>query len=206
VRRRRFAPARCIHASRLFLTKCFQAIDGVTQDKSNLSAVSLKRCLGVCYRTAWRAKQKFVEAIAERESRRLLTGEVVADDASLGGVLAGKPRRGSVNKVRFMAAVELKDKGHPQHVCFDPIPDPKGPTLANWARTALHEAVHLVTDGWVGFCATAAVAAEYGAIILSPRQSPATCKSLNGSTTSSPTSRSRSGALTIISTPGPSRN
>ena len=70
-----------------------------------------------------------------------------------------------------MAAVELNDEGHPQHVRFDPIADLKGSTMASWARTPLHEAVHLVTDGWASFSAAGAVVAEHGAIIVSPRQS-----------------------------------
>lgn len=109
--------------------------------------------------------------MAERESCRLLSGVVLADDAYLGGVHAGKPGRGSENKVPFMAAVELNDEGHPQHVRFDPIPNLRGSTMASWARTALHEAVHLITDGWTSFAAAGAVVAEHGAIIVSPRQS-----------------------------------
>ena len=109
--------------------------------------------------------------MAERESGRLLTGVVLADDAYLGGVYVAKQGRGSENKVPFMAAVELNDQGHPQHVRFDPLPNLKGSTLAGWARTALHEAVHLVTDGWASFSAAGAVVAAHGAIIVSPRQS-----------------------------------
>lgn len=159
------------HASKLPLTKWFQAIFLVTQNKNNISALALKRYLGVCYRTAWRVKHKLLEAMAERESRRLLTGVVVADDAYLGGAHAGKPGRGSENKVPFMAAVELNDEGHPLHVRFDPIADLKGSTLASWARTALHKGVHLFTDGLASFAAVGAVVAEHGAIIVSPRQS-----------------------------------
>jgi transposase-like protein len=155
------------HASKLPLTVWFQALYLVTQNKSNISALSLKRHLGVCYRTAWRVKHKLLEAMAERESHRLLTGVVLADDAYLGGVRAGKPGRGSENKVAFMAAVELNEQGHPQHVRFDPIADLKGSTLAKWAHTALH----LVTDGLASFAAAGANVAQHGAIIVSPRQS-----------------------------------
>ena len=42
---------------------------------------------------------------------------------------------------------------------------------ASWARKALHEGVHLVTDGLASFAAAGAVVAEHGAIIVSPRQS-----------------------------------
>jgi ribosomal protein L37AE/L43A len=44
------------HASKLPLTKWFQAIYLVTQNKNNISALSLKRHLGVSYTAAWRVK------------------------------------------------------------------------------------------------------------------------------------------------------
>ena len=43
--------------------------------------------------------------------------------------------------------------------------------MLNWARTVLHEAVHLVTDGWASFAAAGAVVAKHGAVIVSPGQS-----------------------------------
>jgi len=159
------------HASKVPLTKWFQAVYLVTQNKNNISALSLKRHLGVSYRTAWRIKHKLLETMAERESRRVLTGMVLADDANLGGVMAGKPGRGSENKAWFVAAVELDDKGYPQQVRLDAIDDLKGDTMAKWATTALHKSVHLVTDGLASFNAAGACVAEYGAIIVSPRQS-----------------------------------
>jgi len=45
---------------------------------SDMSALSLQRYLGVCYRTAWRVKHKLLEAMAERASHRLLGGVVRA--------------------------------------------------------------------------------------------------------------------------------
>ncbi len=130
------------------LTKWFQAIYLVTQNKNNLSALSLKRHLGVAYSTAWRIKHKRLEAMRQRESRRLLGGVVFADDAVLGGVQAGKPRRGSEKKAPFMAAVELDDDGFPQHARFDPIDDYTGETFAAWARSALTTFFPLSYVGW----------------------------------------------------------
>ncbi|MFL7795265.1 MAG: hypothetical protein AB8I69_24205 [Anaerolineae bacterium] len=60
------------------MTKWFQAIYLVTQNMSDMSALSLQRYLGVCYRTAWRVKHKLLEAMAERASHRLLGGVVRA--------------------------------------------------------------------------------------------------------------------------------
>lgn len=159
------------HASKLPLTKWFQAIYLVTQNKNNTSALALKRYLGVAYCTAWRVKHKLLEAMARRESARLLRGVVMADDAVLGGVHKGKPGRGSENKAPFVAAVELSEEGHPQHVRFDAIDDLTGTTMAAWAVSALHPSVHLVTDGLASFASAGAAVAEYGAIVVGPRKS-----------------------------------
>jgi len=159
------------HASKLPLTKWFQAIYLVTQNKNNISALSLKRHLGVAYATAWRVKHKLLEAMHQRDSNRLLRGVVLADDAVLGGVHGGKPGRGSENKAPFVAAVEFDGEGHPLHVRFDAIDDLKGTTLATWAKSALDPKVHLVTDGLSTFSSAGAQVATYGAIVVSPRKS-----------------------------------
>lgn len=159
------------HAWKLPLTEWFQAIYLITQSKNNLSALSLKRHLGVTYTAAWRVKHKLLEAMRRREPRRLLHGVVFADDAVLGVAHAGKPSRGSPNKVPFVAAVELDDNGYPKNVRFDPIPDCKATSLAARAKSALDPKVQLVTDGLASFAAAGAEVGAYGAIIVGPRKS-----------------------------------
>lgn len=159
------------HASKLPLTAWFQAIYLVTQNKNCISALSLERHLGVSYRTAWRVKHKLLEAMAEREDTRQLTGVVVADDAYLGGKHAGKRGRGSENKVPFVAAVELDEDGHPHRVRFDPMPDLKAASVLAWASKALEPTVQLVTDGLASLAAAAPVVATYGAILVTPHRS-----------------------------------
>jgi hypothetical protein len=61
----------------------------MTQSKTNISALSLKRHLGMSYQTAWLVKHKLMQTMAERKDNRQLKGQVVADDAYLGGVTAG---------------------------------------------------------------------------------------------------------------------
>jgi len=159
------------HATKLDLRTWFLAMYLVTQNKNCISALALRRQLGVSYRTAWRIKHKLLEAMAEREDRRQLQGVVVADDAYLGGVHAGKPGRGSENKVPFIAAVELTPEGHPLHVRFDPVPDLKGTTIRRWAERALDPGVHLVTDALASLGAAAVAVAAYGAIVVTPHKS-----------------------------------
>lgn len=153
--------------SKLPLTTWFQALYLVTQNKNNLSALSLNRHLGVCWRTAWRLTHKRLEAMAERASGRLLTGVVGADDA-VGG---GKRGRGAEGKAVFIAAVEVDDDGHPRHVRFDVLPDLKGDTLRAWVRKALDPDTHRVTDALASLGCAGAHVASHGAIVVSPRQS-----------------------------------
>lgn len=70
--------------TQLPLTKWFLAMHLLTSTKTNLAALELMRHLDVCYRTAWRLKQKVMQAMLEREEPRHLDGFVQVDDAYLG--------------------------------------------------------------------------------------------------------------------------
>jgi transposase-like protein len=94
--------------TKLPLTTWFIALYLLTSTKTNLSALELKRHLGVRYRTAWRLKHKIMQAMTEREETRQLTGFVQLDDAYLGGERnGGKAGRGSENKQPFVIAVSI---------------------------------------------------------------------------------------------------
>lgn len=83
-------------ASKLPLRCGFLAMQLLTQSKNNVSALELKRHLGVCYRTAWLLKHKILEGMRLAEAKRPLTGRVEIDDAYLGGERSGgKAGRGS---------------------------------------------------------------------------------------------------------------
>ena len=95
------------HSSKLPLVKWFQAMYVMTQSKNNVSALELKRLIGVCYRTAWLVKHKLMTVMFERAQTTRLSGRIEVDDAYLGGELpGGKAGRGSENKVPFIAAVQ----------------------------------------------------------------------------------------------------
>ena len=108
-------------ATKLPLTKWFLAMHLMTQAKNNVSALELKRHLGVRYKAAWLMKHKLQQVMAEREESRVLTGRVEIDDAYLGGEREGKRGRGSENKVSFVVAVQTTDDGQPVAVRMDPV-------------------------------------------------------------------------------------
>jgi len=137
--------------SHLPLTTWFLGIYLITQSKTNMAALELRRHLGVSYRTAWLLKHKIMEAMRERESSRLLSGDVRADDAYLGGErTGGTTGRGSENKVAFVAAVEMHDD-RPRYVRFDPVAGFSFKALRAWSERALAPGSQVTTDGLLGF-------------------------------------------------------
>ena len=132
-------------ATKLPLTTWFLAMHLMTQAKNNVSALELKRHLGVRYRTAWLLKHKLMQVMSEREEPRQLDGRVEIDDAYLGGELpGGKSGRGSENKVSFIAAVQTTETGQPLRVCLKKLEFTKE-AIAEWAKTALASSARVVS-------------------------------------------------------------
>ena len=144
--------------TKLPLTTWFLAFYVLTQTKNNVSALELKRHLGVCYRSAWRIKHKLMQAMTERESARRLDGFVQIDDAYLGGERnGGKPGRGSENKRPFVIAVETDAEGHPWCAVIEPVAGFTSVALADWATRRLAPAAELYSDGLGAFRAVVAL-------------------------------------------------
>jgi hypothetical protein len=140
-------------STKLALTRWFLAMHLLTQSKNNVSALELKRHLGVCYKTAWLLKHKVLEIMRMREDSRRLTGRVEVDDAYLGGERAGGKRgRGSENKVPFIAAVQTTNAGQPVVACFAQMPFTKQ-AFAKFAAKSLVRPLTVVSDGLACFSA-----------------------------------------------------
>jgi ribosomal protein L37AE/L43A len=140
-----------MHQSRLPLTKWFLAIYLVTQSKTNIAALALRRQLGISWKAAWLLKHKLMEAMRQREDGQPLDGDIRVDDAYLGGErTGGKVGRGSENKTAFVAAVEMRE-GRPQRVRFDPVKGFSFDALRPWADKALMPGSIITSDGLLGF-------------------------------------------------------
>jgi transposase-like protein len=138
--------------TKLALTVWFLAIYLVSQAKTGLSALALKRDLGVSYPTAWLIHHKLMRAMVAREAGYVLRGTVQVDDAYLGGELnGGTAGRGSENKVPFIGAVSLDEEGHPLRAKFTQLPGFTRTAIAAWASANLSPASTVVSDGLACF-------------------------------------------------------
>ncbi len=119
----------------------------ISQSKVSISALELRRQLGVSYPADWRVKHKLMQVMAEREVGWTLQGEVVMDDAHLGGQRRGKAGWGSENKVAFVAAVQLSAEGHPQAPRFDPVTGFTKEAIGHWATRYPGTSTRVVSNG-----------------------------------------------------------
>ena len=79
-------------STKLALTRWFQAIYLMTQNKKGVSAMKLHRHLGISYNAAWRMRHKLMQVMMERDRAHPLGGSIQLDDAYLGGERSGGTR------------------------------------------------------------------------------------------------------------------
>ena len=157
--------------TKLPLTVWFLAIYLVSQAKTGLSALALKRQLGVSYPTAWLIHHKLMRVMADREQRYVLEGQVYVDDAYLGGERSGgKAGRGSENKVPFVAAVSLTKDGHPSRTKLTLVPGFTFTAIAQWANDHPAPGSNVFSDGLGCFSAVTVAGCTHHATVVAGRK------------------------------------
>jgi transposase-like protein len=157
--------------TQLALTVWLLAIYMISQAKTGLSALALKRYLGVSYPTAWLVHHKLTQAMVEREARYVLSGKVEVDDAYLGGELSGGTAgRGSENKVPLVAAVSLDPAGHPLRAKLTPVPGLTLKAIAAWANAHLSPGSCVISDGPAGFAGVGEAGCQHLPIVVDGRK------------------------------------
>lgn len=142
--------------TKLPLTTWFLAIYLISQAKTGLSSLALKRQLGVSYPTAWLLHHKINHAMAQRDGAHRLSGAVQLDDAYLGGERSGgKAGRGSENKVPFVAAISLSTKGKPEYLKLNLVSGFTLEAISDWAKAHLAPECRVTSDGLACFAAVA---------------------------------------------------
>jgi transposase-like protein len=140
--------------TKLPLTVWFLAIYLVTQAKTGLSALALKRQIGVSYNTAWSIKQKIMQAMKERDDGKPLNGIIQLDDVYWGGEhRGGKRGRGSENKTPFVAAVALNEDHHPIAMNLNVVKGFRSTEIKRWSTKHLEPGSFVYSDGLACFSA-----------------------------------------------------
>jgi ribosomal protein L37AE/L43A len=152
--------------TKLPLRTWFLAIYLLTQNKNGISALSLRRQLGVSYNTAWLIKHKLMQTMVERDQERPLVGHVQLDDAYWGGERhGGGVGRGSPGKTPFVAAVQCTPQGQPMTMRMDVLAGFRKTELAAWAKRCLVPGSAVVSDGLGCFSAVADAGCTHTAIV-----------------------------------------
>ncbi|MCP5019747.1 MAG: IS1595 family transposase [Ketobacter sp.] len=152
--------------TKLPLTIWFLAMFLVTQTKNGVSALELKRHLGVSYCTAWSIKHKLMQVMKEREDGQTLQGIIQMDDAYWGGERhGGKRGRGAPHKVPFVAAVSTNEAHHPIGMRFTKLKRFSKAEIADWAHKHLESSCKVFSDGLDCFRAVTQAGCEHVPII-----------------------------------------
>lgn len=142
-------------ASKLPLTTWFLAMYLMTQDKKGISAMELRRHLGISYNATWRLKQKLMQVMFERDQQYKLSGFIELDDAYLGGERCGKPGRGAEGKTPFVAAVETTQEGQPTRIKLSIVKGFRSEEISAWSKRHLSQGSTVISDGLACFNAVA---------------------------------------------------
>ena len=153
-------------STKLALTTWFLAMYLLTQSKNGISALSLKRQLGVSYTTAWSIKHKLMQVMKERDDSQPLVGTIQMDDAYWGGERhGGKRGRGAAAKVPFVAAVATTEEGHPLAMRMSKVKAFTQAEIAAWSRKHLAASDTVVSDGSSCFSAVTAAGCTHIPIV-----------------------------------------
>ena len=136
-------------STKLPLSTWFLGIYFITQSKVSVSALSLKRLIGVSYNTALLMKHKVQQVMKERDdSKPIASTFVQLDDAYWGGKKRdGKRGRGATGKLPFVAAVSTNDQGHPLEMRFSQVKSFSKEAIEDWANKHLCAGAQVVSDG-----------------------------------------------------------
>jgi transposase-like protein len=126
-----------MHRSHLPLTTWFWAIYLVASDKRGYSASQLSRQLELPYSTAWFLLHRIRDAMGQRDAEYLLSGLVELDDTYFGGPTSGGKRGRGTDKTKVMAAVSLNEKGKPQFLKMQVVPNLRGKTIGAFAQSSI---------------------------------------------------------------------
>jgi len=152
--------------TKLPLTAWFLGMYLLTQQKNGISALEMKRQLGISCNAAWRMKHKLLQVMKECDDSKPLSRIIQLDDAYWGGERRGGKRgRGAAGKTPFVAAVQTNQNGHPIAMCFTRLAGFRKEEIARWAKRHLAASSLVVSDGLSCFAGVEQADCQHQAIV-----------------------------------------
>lgn len=136
------------HGSKIPLKKWFWAIYLISRDKGGISAMSLKKHLGIAYQTAWTMLQKIRHSMNLQDSNYKLENIVEMDEAYIGGKKTGGKRGRGTDKNKVIVEVSLNDEGKPQFARLRLVPDIKASVINKTAINDIVRGSNIVSDNY----------------------------------------------------------
>jgi transposase-like protein len=138
----------------------------LTQPKNGISALELKRQLGIGYNAAWRLKHKLLQVMKERDDRQPLSGTIQLDDVYWGGERRGGKRgRGAPGKTPFVAAVQINEESHPIALRMTRLKGFSEAEITQWAQRHLAASSRVISDGLNCFTGVKKAGSQHEAVI-----------------------------------------
>lgn len=151
----------------------FQAMWYVTSQKLGVSALGLKRVLGLgSYQTAWAWLHKLRRAMV-RPGRELLRGRVEVDETYVGGEEEGTVGRYTETKAIVAIALEMLSPKGFGRVRLRQVPDVSGASLLGFVRDVVAPGATVMTDGWSGYNGVTKSGYVHERTVISASGSPA---------------------------------
>ena len=160
-----------MHRTRTPLTQWFRGAYLMTTFTPGISAVQLKRQLGLgSYQTAWTMLHKLRRATVGSD-RDKLYGNVEVDDAYVGGKEQGVVGRKVETKTPVVAAVEVRGRASGR-VRLRALPDVSAASLVSFVKDAVMPGSVAYTDGWGGYAQLGAMGYEHQVRLVKAHQDP----------------------------------
>lgn len=122
------------------LTKWFEALHFVSQDKRGILAVELQARLDITYKAAWYMLSRIRKAMGQRDSQHKLSGTIEFDDAFFGDPTTGKKRGGGTGKTKVFVTLSLDSKGNPRFLKMKTMKDIRQRSVRTFAQAYFSQA------------------------------------------------------------------
>lgn len=133
------------------LEKWFWGIYLFGIDKRGCSATQLMKMLEISYTSAWYMLHRIRKAMEDRDARYQLCGIIELDDSYFGSPTKDGKRGRGTEKSKVIAGISLDEKGRPQYLKMEVVPDLKQETIHQFVQEHIGAGSTLETDAYASY-------------------------------------------------------